>query len=399
MKNPHTPPSELVPEAPNPQERIEHAGPRRLKIRPSARTRRIRRIISVCLLCLLIIPVGSYAQALTYPGNATFVDRSVGWLRDNGANGLVNAVENWYYTIHAPSAGAPSRDTVPTANGVPIRVNSVLPVLKTNETPGNALVNEGRWVPGRVDSTGKPAIYTSFIRPDGNHQSVIAGIALIRQSASIAHLVAGTREPDTGFWPGDAAVPASDVGQLLATFNAGFKAKDIAGGFYLDGQYSRPLLPGEASAVITSDGRVSVGVWGSGVQMTPQVVAVRQNLHLIVANGQLEAGLDTNAGGNWGSSRNQLQYTWRSGLATDANGDLIYVAGDGLTLQTLAQALLQAGAVQGMELDIHSGQVNFSSWTPRGKAAVPTELLPGMPKPPDRYLAPDQRDFFYLTVK
>ena len=346
-----------------------------------------------------MIPAGSYAQALTYPGSATFADRSVGWLRDNGANDLVNAIENWYYTIHAPSAEAPPPETMPHAHAVPMRENAMLPVLKTHKIPGSTLLNEGKWVPGRVGSSGKPAIYTSFIRPDESHPSVIAGIALIRQASSSAHLVAGTREPDTGFWPGNAAVPPSDVGKLLATFNAGFKAKDIAGGFYLNGRYSRALAPGEASVVITSDGRVSIGAWNSGVQMSPEVVAVRQNLHLIVADGQAEAGLATNAGGTWGSSGNQLQYTWRSGLATDASGDLIYVAGHGLTLQTLAQALVQAGAVQGMELDIHSGQVNFSSWTPQGTTSVPTELLPDMLKPPDRYLAPDQRDFFYLTVK
>jgi len=30
---------------------------------------------------------------------------------------------------------------------------------------------------------------------------------------------------------------------------------------------------------------------------------------------------------------------------------------------------------------------------------VPTKLLPNMNRPADRYLVPDQRDFFYLTLR
>ncbi|WP_221184791.1 hypothetical protein [Paeniglutamicibacter cryotolerans] len=320
-------------------------------------------------------------------------------MRDNGANGIVNAIENWYYTRHAPTAQTPQPDSIPLRNPAPLRFTTALPRLQVSHGSGSPLRNEGQWVSGRKAADGQPAIYTSFIRPDNVHPSVLVGVALIRQSVSNAHLVAGTREPGTGPWPGDAAVPSNEVSHLLATFNSGFKAKDITGGFYLNGRYSRNLVDGEASAVITADGHISVGAWNQDVRMSPAVIAVRQNLHLIVASGKQEPDLNINAGGAWGSASNQLQYTWRSGLGTDIHGNLIYVAGDGLTLETLANALVQSGAIQGMELDIHYGQVNFSSWTPRGNLALPTQLLPSMPKSPSRYLASDQRDFFYLTVK
>lgn len=399
MRPPLSPPLDQMPPGPATGEPPEGRGPGREKKPHSARARRIRKRLLIGFLCLFVIPVGSYAQALTYPGNASFADRSVGWLRDNGAADIVNTIENWYYTKNAPGAGAPMPGAIPKALTAPIPVSATLPVLRVNKTLGTALPNEGRWVPGQLGSDGRPAIYTSFIRPDSNHSSVVAGVALIRQSASAAHLVAGTRQPDTNTWPGDAAVPTTAVSHLLATFNSGFKAKDITGGFYLNGQYSRVLIDGQASAVIGIDGRISIGAWNSDVRMSPQVVAVRQNLHLVVANGHPEPGLANNAGGTWGSAKNQLQYTWRSGLGTDSNGNLIYVAGGGLTLETLATTLADAGAVQGMELDIHSGQVNFSSWTPHGTTSVPTELLPNMPNSADRYLTPDQRDFFYLTAK
>lgn len=399
MQTPPSPQQHQMPPEPSTVEPPERRRTGRQKKPRSVRARRLRKVFLIGFLCLSIITVGSYAKALTYPGNATFADRSVGWLRDNGANDIVNTIENWYYTNNAPSAAAPPPEAIPKALPTAVPNGATLPVLTTKTTSGKSLPNEGRWVPGPLDLRGKPALYTSFIQPDKTHPSVIAGVALIRQSASSAHLVAGTRQPDTNTWPGNAAIPANDVSHLLATFNSGFKAKDISGGFYLNGQYSRDLIDGQASAVITTDGRIRIGAWNQDVWMTPGVTAVRQNLHLIVANGHPEPGLTNNADGTWGSAKNQLQYTWRSGLGIDSNGNLIYVAGGGLTLETLAKTLAQAGAIQGMELDIHYGQVNFSSWRPQGTNSVPTKLLPNMPNSADRYLNPDQRDFFYLTIK
>jgi len=99
-----------------------------------------------------------------------------------------------------------------------------------------------------------------------------------------------------------------------------------------------------------------------------------------------------------------LQFTWRSGVGVDAAGNVIYVAGDGLTLATLADALTQAGAVRAMQLDIHPGMAFYASWTPTGpvpsgSGVAPTKLLPSMPGSAQRYLAPDQRDFLYLTLR
>ena len=95
-----------------------------------------------------------------------------------------------------------------------------------------------------------------------------------------------------------------------------------------------------------------------------------------------------------------MQYTWRSGLGVDAVGNLVYMGGSGLNLVTLANALVQAGAVRGMQLDIHNEMVAFLSY-PNGAAHVVggVKLLPDMPGSPDRYLVPDQRDFFVVTLR
>ena len=66
---------------------------------------------------------------------------------------------------------------------------------------------------------------------------------------------------------------------------------------------------------------------------------------------------------------------------------------------TLARALTMVAVVRGMELDIHTRLTNFDSWAVRGDAQLArTSLLPTIQHTPDRYLDPDRRDFFYLTL-
>jgi hypothetical protein len=227
----------------------------------------------------------------------------------------------------------------------------------------------------------------------------LTGIAMLDQGAVSTQLVAGTKEPGGSGWPGDAQVPMSLRSSLLATFNSGFKLADTSGGFYLDGRVAKPLKDGMASLVIDRNGVVSVAQWGRDATMTPNVAAVRQNLELVVDNWKPVPGLSGNPAGQWGSASNQFQFTWRSGIGTDAAGHLIYVGGAQMTLTTLADVMARAGIVRGMELDIHTGMVSFNTYRPDQAGSLPAKLLPSMPSPADRYLTPDQRDFFAVTMR
>jgi hypothetical protein len=362
-----------------------------------------RRVVGVALtlVVVLLAPGISYAQALTYPGDATWQMRSVEWMRDHGGSPLVDRVENWYYTTNRPTGSAPATFAPPHTAGAGVASRSPLasPAPAPLLAGHSRILGEGTWVPGRLDPGGAPAIYTSFFRPDPQYPSVVAGVAWIRARSTIAHLVGGTREPGGHLWPGGAQVDRGDVTKLVATFNSGWKMSDTRGGFYLAGASVGQLRAGQGSLVIDDSGAATVGQWARDVRITPHVVAVRQNLALIVDHGRPVAGLAANSGRRWGSYENQHQYTWRSGVGVDAAGDLIYVAGADLTLPTLALALADAGVVRAMELDIHSALVSFASWTPSVPGhVVPTKLLPGMERPAGRYLSADQRDFFYLTL-
>jgi len=321
--------------------------------------------------------------------------RSVEWLRDHGGSPLVDRIENWYYTANLSTGSTPRTAGMPLTTAG--RSSLAPPSTKAGRPPGT---QPGTWVPGRLDPSGTPAIYTALFRPDAQHPSVVAAVAWIRSRDTSAHLVAGTREPGRRRWPGGARVQPEDIPKLVATFNSGWKMTDTHGGFYLAGQGGGHLLAGQASLVIYDSGTATVGRWVRDVTMTAHVVAVRQNLALVVDHGRPVAGLQTNAGHRWGSYENQHQYTWRSGVGVDAAGNLIYVAGPNLTLGTLASALAEAGVARGMELDIHPALVSFAWWTPTLSGQVgPTKLLRGMERPANRYLAPDQRDFFYLTLR
>lgn len=89
---------------------------------------------------------------------------------------------------------------------------------------------------------------------------------------------------------------------------------------------------------------------------------------------------------------------WRSGLGIDAHGNLIYAVADYQTVGSLAEILKRAGAVRALELDINEDWVSFITYRHPG-AGQPSQLMPDILRPPERYLVPDERDFFALYTK
>jgi hypothetical protein len=343
----------------------------------------------------LLIAMGSYVRALVYPGQASFSVRSVEWIRDHGGSPLVDAVENWWYTRDAPPTSAPAphlNAPLATAPGTPAPLRPL---------GRRAADGEGRWVVGPMLARGVPTVFAAYLCPDPVHPRVVAAVARFDPGLVSAQLIAGTREPDGLGWPEGGQVPPNERAGLVATFNGGFKMAAANGGFYADARMVQPLRDGAASLVIDRAGRVSVDEWGRDRHLGPDVAAVRQNLALIVDHGAVVPGLDVNRDNRWGSARNQLQYTWRSALGVDNTGVLYYVAGNQLTLASLARALADTGAVRGMELDIHPAEVHLFAYqhTPGAAALAPAALLDDMRGPRDCYLRPNQRDFVAITQR
>ncbi len=247
------------------------------------------------------------------------------------------------------------------------------------------------WTPQGNRGAGGAALFTTTIVPQTGGSPV--AIAWINQAQAITQIYAGTSQPG-GTWPFQAPIPASRYSTLLAAFEGGFQFTPGGGGFYQDGRYGAPLQPGDASLVEYHDGDVAIGAWGSEVSMTPSVVAVRQNLTLLVDHGLVTPQASVAPLITWGYSLGNLVSTWRSGIGITANGNLVWVGGPGLSPVELGTVLVHAGAIEGMQLDINPDWVNFATYTDSvGQGIVGVNLLPSMIFAPVHYLGAFWRDF------
>ncbi len=242
-----------------------------------------------------------------------------------------------------------------------------------------APVGEGAWTAAGRLVSGTPAIYEAALMPPGGTQT--AGIAWMDTRLLSAQLYSGSKSPGGGPYEFTAPVQSAPAATLVAAFNGGFMMNAAQGGYYTENRTVVPLVAGAASLVIYANGSVTIGAWGTDVSMAPDVVAVRQNLVPLVAGGQPTAQATSPDWQAWGatcgvtscSSRVPgIENQWRSGAGVTANGALVYSAGPDLTPLQLAQVLVRAGVVRGMELDINPNWPIFATYhpaTPSGQAA------------------------------
>jgi hypothetical protein len=378
-----------------PTARAPTAGSRRRLPRQVARTVRLRRIVVLAALVLLLDLVGSFALAMTAPSNVSFGVRAVEWFRDNGAAWLVSDVESIYYSLNAPARGGRPLKTLPKVGaeaGSKFASDAPPPIAPAINPP---LPGEGQWrATGPLIHGVAPILVTTF-RPDPNYPQLVAGVAWIDVSRTWLALYPGRYEPpNDGSQP--AEVPPQLRSSLLATFNSGFRLEDAGGGFANAGHVYAPLADGQATLIGYRDGTVDVRTWTGGPDPGPNIDFARQNLPLIVEQGQLNPALSNDS--LWGATLGNAVRVWRSGIGVDAHGNLIYAAADDQTAQSLAQILQSAGAVRAMELDINYEWTTFNFYGTFG-AGEPAKLLPDMNRPATRYLTPDDRDFFAVYAR
>src|SRR5262249_13345261 len=100
------------------------------------------------------------------------------------------------------------------------------------------------------------------------------------------------------------------------------------------------------------------------------VAAVRQNLFPLVVNGRPAARAATRTWRVWGGTcpcgpgLHGTELQWRSGLGVTADGALVYVVGPRLDPVQVADLLVRAGVVRGMELAINPNWPVFASFKP-----------------------------------
>lgn len=390
--------------------------PRPRRRRNRARRRRILLAIVTAVLLLSIFPAWSVVGAWTTPGNESFNAKWADWLRSHDAAFLANALENYYYTHNEPAKGGRPKGL----NPLPVASGSVSPTTTPSSGTSQpwpylakpapiglvvspALAGEGQWQPVGPPVDGQAAMYEAQFRADTVYTSEITSAVWIDPLRLSLSLVPGQSEPG-GTWPEPPYITPAELPSTVAAFNGGFRFQDAHGGLYLDGRTAVPLVNGAASLVIYSNGHVDVGAWGSEVSMTPQVVAVLQNLVPMVDNGLVSPAASYSDHQIWGNTLGGQVVVARSGIGVTKDGALLYVAGPALTSKTLAEALQRAGAVRAMTLDINPEWVTFNFYSHPNPAdpseVVPTKLYTAMQRSAYRYLGPtaESRDFIRIAL-
>ncbi|HEY5428831.1 MAG TPA: phosphodiester glycosidase family protein [Solirubrobacteraceae bacterium] len=357
----------------------------------------------MAILCLVPTMV-SYVRMLGARSDSSLSIRTVEWLRDAGARGIVNRVESFYYSLNAPATGGPALHRLPHQPGVAVapatvrrhvlaayRPPPIRPVIRP------ALRGEGVWRSTFAGSRAHPPVLVTSFRPDPAYPQLVAGVAWIDHARTTTWLYPGLQEPAVTLPSrGPEEVPTNLRSRLVATFNSGFKLQDSGGGFAVGGHAYAPLKRGLATILRYRDGRIDITAWSGGPDVPADVIYARQNLPLIVDNGRPNPNLSD--GPAWGVTLGNAIRVWRSGVGIDRFGNLIYAAANDQTVGSLAAILIRAGAVRAMQLDINTYWVSFISYRHPGAVGA-ANLLPDMDRSPTRYLTPDDRDFFGVYVR
>ncbi len=380
------------------------------------------------LVALLLIPTISFTQSMFTLTNLSLTERGAEWMRSNHLGGILNTIEGWWLTNNKPKEGGdPDRaitviTTDPTGPTTTVKV--VVPHLPK---PANVAVPEGVtpvflegvWQPVGPLVGGAQSMYTTQVRPDSVHTSILDGLVWMDPKLAIFDMFPGTEEPG-GRFDKPSQVPMEQRIDLIAAFNGGFRMDDAKGGFYLNGITKGTLRDGAASFVTYKNGTATIGQWGRDVTMTPDVVGVRQNLDLIIDNGggapnpggvpaataapgQLVPGLVDNVDGKWGATFGNKVYAWRSAVCVTNDGAIVYGYGDGLSSLSLANLMLRAGCARAMQLDINTVWMTFNFYTSTRfldpTSVEGTKLLPEQFKGANRYLSNDARDFVAVFAR
>jgi hypothetical protein len=229
-----------------------------------------------------------------------------------------------------------------------------------------------------------------------------SGVTLVRADQRLVHLAlhAGGADPGGSGWRYGDAVGGREIHHLILGFNGGFKFSTGAGGFVSFGRTAVAPSAGLGSIVTYRDGRTQIGAWDQGVPAPGRAIAsVRQNLHLLIDHGQPAATVQTCAQSCWGATIGGAAAVARSGLGILANGDLVWAAGESLTVAQFADAVAAAGVQRAVELDINPDWVaGYLYVHHRSSPLTPVPVVPGQYGISGHLLTPYSRDFFTVLA-
>lgn len=301
------------------------------------------------------------------------------------------------------SSTATSSTTTTTGSGTTTSGSTSAASAALTDAPGPAHVRPmviwQRTVPAWSNPspwTGQPAaVLTTRLMTDSLGDRVT--LAWFRQARTTVALYPGTGNPYTSFTDrGPTEVPLTARRGLVATFNSGFYEKDDSAGFYAHKTLYHAMVDGKATMVEYANGKVDIIRWTGGARPGSDVLVARQNLGMLVDDGHVSSTAGVLS--DWGITWKGAYAVWRSALGIDKNGNLIYAAGPNQSVSSIATALIHAGAVRAMQLDINpEWPILVTFGAPGGH--LPTLQTPNPNQIPSRFLYPSLKDFFTVYLR
>jgi hypothetical protein len=227
------------------------------------------------------------------------------------------------------------------------------------------------------------------------------GVAMLsfKQPALQLRLHSGTTDAGTAGWRYGPVIAGLELRRLVAAFNGGFRLNVGAGGFESFGRTAVRLSDGLGSIVTYTDGTTDIGSWHHEVPASGRtIVSVRQNLPLLIDHGAAASTLECLS--CWGATLGGVIDPARSALGIQPDGHLVWAGAEHATVSDLADALLSAGVVRAVELDINPEWVAGYLYGHRGRPGplAPVPVVAGQQGIPGQYLAPWSRDFFTIVA-
>jgi hypothetical protein len=275
--------------------------------------------------------------------------------------------------------------------------------LKLEPIPVNpkftSLKNEGVWFEKNLNIfSDKMVLAYTFVRPD--LERAYANVTLIQADMGplVLGVTAGQKQPGTPIGnPGPGIIPNDIVqsGRLVAAFNGGFQYRDGMYGMIVDGKTYLPLKPDLGTLVGYKNGSIKI-VNYHGQDLGNDISFIRQNCPILIENGDLSVINPVNRS-LWGRTLTSDIYTWRSGIGTTSEGNLIYAVGNNLNPTTLAEALKMGGATNAIQLDINPFWVRFSIFNYLGDGKYDSVVpMKGIYNGAKEFLGGYEKDFFFL---
>ena len=373
---------------------------------PAVRRRRRRRrlLIAAPFLVLLSWAVVSYTTWMLQPTSMSWS----GAQRRVGAEPRCPSATGWSTTsststtaANAPKKGGPQLKSLPTVGLNPPRRT----VRGRRPPPGrraikpvfaHPLPGEGVWKPTGPPVDGGPPVLVTTFRPELDYP----------QHRRLRRLVRPHAHRRSAYYPGRYEPPNAAVrGPMMVPYEPALAAaRDLQRRLHL--RRRRQRLDRQRPHERAAEGRQRHARRLSRRSRRHREVERRPERRAGRRLGPPEPGSDrlerttephverrTRTARSGGTRSAASPASGAPASASTRRGNLIYVAADDQTVITIAKILQHVGAVRAMEFDINPDWHTLITYTHR-HGLVPTMVGPNPNQSPNRYLVPDDRDFF-----